>query len=713
VFEQIRFDNLTSAVKQVLRGRRRVETDRFVALGSHYLFESQFTTPGIQGAHEKGGVEGEVGRYRALVLSLLLFSGLSMAAWGHHMLQTGQIVTGLFALTSTLLILPAGMDYFAMAATLYGGRIRLTVPMLFALGFALQFLIGGVTGIWLASPTLDSHVHDGYFVVAHFHYTLFAGSLFGAFAAIYYWWPKVFGWTLREGVGKVHFWLLVVAANVTFFPMFLLGQEGMVRRIADYPAGLGWELYSRIETASALLIAIALLVFAWNVVSSNRRRAPAGDDPWLDQTLEWAISSPPPRHYDGPFSPLRGAEISRAYDSTLALSSEIPAGLLMRQTHHWAALVFVVAITLHTLRIFFTGAFRSPRMLNHYTGVVLLTLALLLGFTGYSLPDDLLSGMGLAIGYAAALSIPVVGGDLGSLVWGGEYPGADVFESRLYATHIFILPALTAGLIAAQLALVIRQKHTQFPGGGRTETNVVGAPLWAGQALRSGGLFFATAAVLFLLGGLVQINPVWHWGPYKPHLAFNGAQPDWYLGWLIGALRLTPNWEPTIGGYTLAGNPFFGGLLYPGIVFGLLFFWPNVERAVTKDRGRHHLLDRPRDAPWRTAIGAAGLTNAVIVFVAGASDRALVEFGFDYVAQVRVFQVLIFAGPVLAYVLTKRICEEFRSRETHPLAPRSGHFVRRLYDGSFIAVPSPAVEEDGGRRADVAPRRTHGVRQAG
>lgn len=244
--------------------------------------------------------------YRALVLSLLFFSGLSMAAWGHHMLQTGQVVTGLFALTSTLLILPAGMDYFAMAATLYGGRIRLTVPMLFALGFALQFLVGGVTGIWLASPTLNSHVHDGYFVVAHFHYTLFAGSLFGAFAAVYYWWPKVFGWMLREDLGKVHFWLLVVAGNVTFFPMFLLGQEGMVRRIADYPAGLGWELYNRIETVGASLIAIALLSFALNVISSYRRRTPAGDDPWEGQTLEWATSSPPPRHnFDRPLPPIR------------------------------------------------------------------------------------------------------------------------------------------------------------------------------------------------------------------------------------------------------------------------------------------------------------------------------------------------------------------------------------------------------------------------
>lgn len=417
--------------------------------------------------------------------------------------------------------------------------------------------------------------------------------------------------------------------------------------------------------------------------------------------------------YDGPYEPLRGAVVSRAYDSTLALSFEVPAGLLMRQTHHWSALVFVVAITVHTLRIFFTGAFRSPRIANHYTGVVLLTLALLLGFTGYSLPDDLLSGMGLAIGYSTALSIPVVGGDLGSLLWGGEFPGADAFESRLYAAHIFILPAVTGGLIAAHLALLIRQKHTQFPGGGRTERNVVGAPLWAGQALRSGGLFFATAAVLFLLGGLVQINPVWNWGPYKPHLASNGAQPDWYLGWLIGMLRLTPSWEPTVQGFTLAGNPFFGGLLYPTIIFGLLFFWPNVERLVTGDRRRHHLLDRPRDAPRRTAIGVAALVNLTVVLVAGASDRVLVELGFDYVVQIRVSQVLFFAGPIVAYAFTKRICEELRRRETHPLAPRAGHFVRRIDDGSFVVLPGPGSRQDErGAPADVAPRTTDGVREA-
>jgi ubiquinol-cytochrome c reductase cytochrome b subunit len=417
-----------------------------------------------------------------------------------------------------------------------------------------------------------------------------------------------------------------------------------------------------------------------------------------------------PTRYDGPYEPLRGATISRAYDSTLALSFEIPGGLLMRQTHHWAALVFVVSISLHTIRIFFTGAFRSPRILNHYTGVILLALSLVLGFTGYSLADDLLSGMGVAIGYAAALSIPLVGGDIGSALWGGEFPGADTFQSRLYAAHIFILPAITGALIAAHLALVIRQKHTQFPGGGRTERNVVGAPLWAGQALRSGGLFFATASVLLLLGGLVQINPVWNWGPYEPALASNGAQPDWYLGWLIGALRLTPNWEPTLGGYTLAANPFFGGLLYPGIFFTLLFFWPNVERLVTGDRARHHLLDRPRDKPRRTAIGVAVLVNLAVVFFAGSADRILVELGFDYVVQIRIFQALFFVGPVAAYLATKRICEALQERAVHPLAPRGGQFVRRLRDGSFIVVPAPGSAPEQGRPADV--RRPSGDRTA-
>ncbi|MFP5389857.1 MAG: cytochrome b, partial [Thermoleophilia bacterium] len=271
--------------------------------------------------------------------------------------------------------------------------------------------------------------------------------------------------------------------------------------------------------------------------------------------------------YHGSYAPLRGQEISKAYESALDLSFNVRAGLLIRQVHHWAALTFVAAIVVHLMRIFFTGAFRKPRDLNYYIGLTMLMLAVLEGYAGYSLLDDLLSGMGLAIGNAVALSIPFVGGQLGTLIWGGRFPGTEAFMSRLFITHVLLLPVAIGGLMAVHLAMVATPHHTQFRGRGRSETNVVGTPLWPAYALRSLGLFAAVAAVLFALGGLVQINPIWQWGPYEPYLGTNGAQPDWYLGWLIGALRLMPHFDLVIGGYTLIPNPFWGGVLFPGVVF--------------------------------------------------------------------------------------------------------------------------------------------------
>jgi cytochrome c oxidase subunit I len=234
--------------------------------------------------------------YPAFVLSLLGFAGLSMSVWAHHMFATGQVTNQYFSLTSTALIVPAGIEYFDLVATMIGGRIRLATPMLFAVGFVLLFLVGGLTGIIVGSPPLDYHVHDSFFIVAHFHYTLFAGSVFGLFAAVYYWFPKWTGAFLREGLGRVHFWLLAIGTNVTFFPMFVLGREGMARRIADYPASTGWGTLNSIETAGAFLIALAVLAFLANVWVSLRRREEAGPDPWDGHTLEWATSSPPPRH---------------------------------------------------------------------------------------------------------------------------------------------------------------------------------------------------------------------------------------------------------------------------------------------------------------------------------------------------------------------------------------------------------------------------------
>jgi cytochrome c oxidase subunit I len=243
--------------------------------------------------------------YKPFVASMLAFSALSMAVWGHHMFATGQIANRYYALTSTALLVPAGVEYFDAAATMIGGSLLLRTPMLFAITFFIQFLIGGVTGIYVASPPLDYHVTDSYFVVAHFHYTLFAGSVFGLFAGIYYWFPKVTGALLREGLGRVHFVLLVIGTNVTFFPMFFYGEDGMSRRVADYPADAGWTTLNVLSTCGSAVIGIAVLVFLVNVVVSLRRRVPAGDDPWNGHTLEWATTSPPPRHNFAALPPVR------------------------------------------------------------------------------------------------------------------------------------------------------------------------------------------------------------------------------------------------------------------------------------------------------------------------------------------------------------------------------------------------------------------------
>ncbi len=368
--------------------------------------------------------------------------------------------------------------------------------------------------------------------------------------------------------------------------------------------------------------------------------------------------------YHGSYEPLRGQRMSEAYRSVVDLSLDRKAGLLIRQTHHWAADVFVVAIVLHLLRIFFTGAFRKPRQLTYYVGVTMLVLALLEGFLGYSLVDDLLSGMGLAIAYSVALSLPFFGANLALLLWGAPFPGDSSFFPRMYIAHVLILPLLIGGLLALHLTLIVARKHTQFRAGpGRDERTVVGLPAFPGYAPRTIGLAFAVAAVLFLLGGLVQVNPIWEWGPFHVAEATNGAQPDWYLGWLIGGLRLVPNWDWTIGDYTLVPNPFWGGVAFPLVVFGLLYAWPSLERRVTSDDRVHNLLDRPRDHPWRTAIGAALLTWVALVFLFGAADRLYASFGISYPAQLWVFRVAVWVLPVVVLVVARRVCLGLQERE--------------------------------------------------
>jgi ubiquinol-cytochrome c reductase cytochrome b subunit len=387
--------------------------------------------------------------------------------------------------------------------------------------------------------------------------------------------------------------------------------------------------------------------------------------------------------YRGPFRELLGTTVTPAYRSSLELSSTVPGGLLMRQAHHWAADVFIAAMVLHLLRVFFTGAFRKPRELVWLLGVLLLGAGIFEGFAGYSLPDDLMSGMGLAIAYGVALSLPLIGGELGSVAWGGQYPGPGSIESRLYIVHVFIVPAVMATLIALHLALVARHHHTQFPGPGRREDNTVGNPMWPGYALRSMGLLFLVAAVLVALGGLVQVNPIWQWGPYELNRSTNGAQPDWYLGWLIGGLRLMPSLDIRVGGLTLVPNPFWGGALFPSLVFGVAALYPFAERRLARDRDRHHLLDRPRDHPWRTAFGTAFLSWVVLIFFAGSADRVFLALGFSYEGQVLVYRWLVVVVPLVVFAITRRACDELRRSGVRPLRGGPPAVAQRRPDGGF------------------------------
>jgi ubiquinol-cytochrome c reductase cytochrome b subunit len=370
--------------------------------------------------------------------------------------------------------------------------------------------------------------------------------------------------------------------------------------------------------------------------------------------------------YHGSYTPLQGQKMSEAYKSVVDISFRVKAGLLIRQTHHWAADVFMAAIVLHLMRIFFTGAFRKPRELTYVIGVLLLFSALLEGYLGYSMVDDLLSGMGLAIGYGVALSLPFIGGNLALLIWGAPFPGDPSFESRMYIAHVFLLPALIATLITVHLVLVASRHHTQFrrPRRGAGDRRLLGVPMFPAQVPRSLGLLFGVAALLFLLGGLIQTNPVWLWGPYHLAEGTNGAQPDWYLGWLIGALRLVPNFDVVVVGYTVVPNPFWGGALFPLVVLAVLLCWPWVERRITGDRNFHNALDRPRDAPGRTAFGAAFLSWVFLIFFAGSADRIYLFLDWSYQAQIWVYRGLVFVLPIVVFLITRRVCRELQQIET-------------------------------------------------
>ena len=389
--------------------------------------------------------------------------------------------------------------------------------------------------------------------------------------------------------------------------------------------------------------------------------------------------------YDGSFKPLQGREVSAAYKSVIDLSFEVRAGLLIRQIHHWAALVFVAAIVVHMSRVFFTGAFRRPREINWLIGVGLLILALAMGLTGYSLPDDLLSGTGLRIVYSVAMSIPFIGPYLAFLLFGGEFPGEAII-SRLFVFHVLLLPGALIGLITLHLAILWRQTHTQFAGAGRSERNVVGKRFWPAQVFKSTGLALLTAAVLAFMGGLIQINPVWTYGPFDPTTVSAPAQPDWYVGWLDGALRLFPPIEITLLGVTIP-SPFIPGVLLPGAAFLIITLWPFIEAYVTDDEREHHLLDRPRDAPLRTALGVAALLVFAVLTIAAGNDVLSVIFGVPVEATTRVLQIAVFAAPVIGGIVTYRICVDLRNRERAGGEERRTVVrLRRTAEGGFEEI---------------------------
>src|SRR3954463_3736736 len=393
--------------------------------------------------------------------------------------------------------------------------------------------------------------------------------------------------------------------------------------------------------------------------------------------------------YEGSYAPLRGVDVSAAYDSALRLSFDVRGGLFMRQLHHWAALLFVASIVVHLLRIFFTGAFRRPRESNWLIGVVMLVLALLMGVTGYSLPDDLLSGTGLRIISAILLSIPVIGTWVHFAVFNGDYVGEQII-GRFYIAHVLLFPAILLGLIAVHLLILVKQKHTQFAGPGRTEHNVVGNRLFPTFAAKATGLFFVVFGIIALLAGLVQINPVWLWGPYNPSQVSAASQPDWYIMFLDGSTRLFPAWDINLpGSYTIPAL-FWPTVVIAGAMFTLLALYPMIERKLTRDTASHHLLQRPRDVPVRTSLGVMGLTFYVWLMMSGGNDVIADKFQISLNAMTWIGRIGVIVLPPIAYAITYRICLglQMHDRQVLEHGIETG-VIRRLPNGEFIEVHQP------------------------
>ncbi len=392
--------------------------------------------------------------------------------------------------------------------------------------------------------------------------------------------------------------------------------------------------------------------------------------------------------YHGRYVPMQGITMSKAYASTLDISFDVRGGLIIRQIHHWAALLFLAAMLIHMCRVFFTGAFRKPRELTWIVGLSMLALGLLEGFIGYSLPDDLLSGTGLRIADSIILSVPVIGTWTSFLIFGGAFPG-DAVVGRFYIAHVLLIPAVLAVLVAVHLTLVVRQKHTQFPGRGRTEDTVRGERLYPTYSLKAGGFFFIVFGVLAALGGFAQINPVWLYGPYTAAQVSSGTQPDWYMMFLDGSTRLFPSWEIRLWNHTIPAV-FWPTVVLPTILFGLAAAYPFLEARLTDDRARHHLLQRPRDVPVRTGLGAMAIAFYLVLFLSGGNDLIAKAFDISLNAMTWGGRIALLTVPPLAYLLAYRVCLGLQrhDREVLEHGIETG-IVTMLPSGEFIEVHQP------------------------
>jgi ubiquinol-cytochrome c reductase cytochrome b subunit len=394
--------------------------------------------------------------------------------------------------------------------------------------------------------------------------------------------------------------------------------------------------------------------------------------------------------YNGSYLPLKGQVVSQAYDSTVRLSFDVRGGLLMRQIHHWAALLFVTGMIAHMFRVFFTGAFRKPREINWVIGSILALLALIEGLAGYSLPDDLLSGTGLRITSSIILAIPVVGSYISFFLFGGEFPGEAIIP-RFYTIHVLLLPAIFLALIGAHLVMLVIQKHTQFPGPGRTNDNVVGYPLFPIYVAKAGGFFFIVFGVTALMGAIFTINPVWAFGTYDPSPVSAGSQPDWYMGWLDGAVRLTPGFtEFVLGGHTYSFNILIPAVITPGLLTTSMLLYPWIEQWATGDKGEHHLLDRPRNVPTRTGLGVMAISFYVLLWISGGNDIIASAFRLSINDITNTLRLLVFVVPPLTFIVTKRICLGLQRKDREKvLHGRETGTLVRTATGEFYEVHAP------------------------